>query len=383
MSILKSILQVLLLALVAPYLYDRYTFLSTMIANRPGKLQNIKSFESYGVKYQDRLRNCEDVILEESLGVAFLSCDPGRDRWNTVMGSFQPEKGSSDHGGLWIYDYASPNLSDTDRLKQLDVDEQDLHPLGIAFDASTSTLYVVNHSRHSKSHILILNIDMQTLTTTLVARLQHDLLHAPNSIEIIDKNELYITNDHYLRSATSPLLSKIETFSGAPGGSIVYINTRSPSSAKIVGRVPFANGITLLNSTTVAVSSSSKYGVYLFSISAEKSLLFQRIITVPAAPDNLSRDSRGALLVAGHPFAPALMGVAQSRAECRVTGVGADCNCTAPSWVGEWSEAGGLKTLYRDDGGEFCSSTTVVRDLERGVGIVSGLYERGVLVFRT
>ena len=37
--------------------------------------------------------------------------------------------------------------------------------------------------------------------------------------------------------------------------------------------------------------------------------------------------------------------------------------------------------LYKDDGSEFCSSSTVVRDSSKGVGIVSGLYERGVLVF--
>jgi hypothetical protein len=77
--------QALTLAAVAPWLYDRYVAFSPMAASRPGSLQNLQTFASHEVKYQDRVRNCEDVIMEESLGVAFLSCDPGRDRWNTVM----------------------------------------------------------------------------------------------------------------------------------------------------------------------------------------------------------------------------------------------------------------------------------------------------------
>lgn len=37
------------------------------------------------IKFRDQIRNCEDVVLDEGAGVAILSCDPGRDRWNTVM----------------------------------------------------------------------------------------------------------------------------------------------------------------------------------------------------------------------------------------------------------------------------------------------------------
>jgi hypothetical protein len=53
---------------------------------------------------------------------------------------------------------------------------------------------------------------------------------------------------------------------------------------------------------------------------------------------------------------------------------------SAPSWVGEWSEEEGLKTLYKNDGDEFCSSTTLARDVGRGVSIVTALYDRGILV---
>ena len=58
---------------------------STILAGRPGKLQKIYNVKSHAVKFGERIRNCEDVLLDESTGIAFLSCDPGRDRWNTVM----------------------------------------------------------------------------------------------------------------------------------------------------------------------------------------------------------------------------------------------------------------------------------------------------------
>lgn len=193
-----------------------------------------------------------------------------------------------------------------------------------------------------------------------------------------------MTNDHYIRAATSPLLSKIETFSGAPGGSVVYIDTDMPQAAKVVARVPFANGVALLNATMLAVASSSKAGVYLFEIKADGALELRDVVRTPAAVDNLSRDGEGKLLMAGHPFAPALMSVSKGRARCDFTGNAGEreaCKCTAPSWVAEWSEEGGLREMYKDDGTEFCSSSTVVRDVKNKVGIISGLYERGILVF--
>lgn len=67
------------------------------MSNRPGKLQEVNVFKSLETKFQDEIRNCEDVILVEGKGVALLSCDPGRDRWNTVMVSLVPSYPISSH----------------------------------------------------------------------------------------------------------------------------------------------------------------------------------------------------------------------------------------------------------------------------------------------
>lgn len=80
-------LQLITLALVTgPYLYQRVSLLQSVQDNAPGKLQSYSAFSSYEVKFADRVHNCEDVILLDGLdGVALLSCDEARDRWNTVM----------------------------------------------------------------------------------------------------------------------------------------------------------------------------------------------------------------------------------------------------------------------------------------------------------
>ena len=84
-TLISAQIQVLLLAVIAPWLYDRYLAFSPMAASRPGSFRNVQTFKSHGVKYQNELRNCEHVVMEKSVGIAFLSCDAGRDRWNTVM----------------------------------------------------------------------------------------------------------------------------------------------------------------------------------------------------------------------------------------------------------------------------------------------------------
>ena len=66
-------------------MYDRYQAFSSILENRPGKLQNYNGFASHEVKFRNELRNCEDVLVEEGMGIAFLSCNPERDQWNTVM----------------------------------------------------------------------------------------------------------------------------------------------------------------------------------------------------------------------------------------------------------------------------------------------------------
>jgi arylesterase/paraoxonase len=297
-------------------------------------------------------------------------------------GSFHPphpNKHEENNGKIWIYNYANPGVEALTPLTGLPTD---FHPLGLAFDAPTSTLYVINHSRYSGSVLEIFKVSLSTHSAKHIQTFTHPLLHAPNALHFLGNRKMYITNDHYMRAATSPLLSKIETFANIPGGSVVYVDLDAPAQAKVVARIGFANGVARLNASTLVVASSSKPGLYFFDIAADHGLVQKAFVRTPASADNLSVDGKGKVLVAGHPFAPQLMSVAKGRAGCEVER-DAQCACGAPSWVGEWSEAEGLRTLLMSKGEEgICSSSTAVRDVERGVGMVSMLYGRGVVVFK-
>ena len=386
------------------------------MANRPGKFENVNKFKSHEVKFRDQLRNCEDVLFEEGMGIAFLSCNPERDQWNTVMvcsfplfifktklslgfedshlqGTFATaldKRDGEDSPNIWIYDYSTPNIPDSDALKPLVLSNYDnaadFQPLGIEFDAVTSTLYVINHSRNSGNIIEVFQVSVQDAVARYMQTLKHPLIYTPNSIHSLGEGKLLVTNDHYVGALISPLISQVETFAGIPGGSVVYTDIHNPSHTKTLVRVPFANGIAMLNSSTVAVASSAKMGVNLYTFSPDTTnLYFRKYIRAPSSVDNLSVDASGKLLMAGHPFAASLMKVSKARAKCNMRGSEEEkkaCECTAASFVAEWSESGGLNTLYKNSGEEFCSSSTYARDVGRGVGIVTGLYDKGLLVAR-
>ena len=74
-----------MLAALAPYLYDTVRALGMLIGNKPHNLPSINSLKAATTRFPDHMRNCEDVVLDTSHGIALFSCSPGRDTWNTVM----------------------------------------------------------------------------------------------------------------------------------------------------------------------------------------------------------------------------------------------------------------------------------------------------------
>lgn len=53
--------------------------------NVPGRMPLHANFTSHEIKFENDIRNCEDVVLLRDRPVALLVCDPGRETWNTVM----------------------------------------------------------------------------------------------------------------------------------------------------------------------------------------------------------------------------------------------------------------------------------------------------------
>ncbi|KAL4862622.1 hypothetical protein BDV12DRAFT_40096 [Aspergillus spectabilis] len=379
-----------LIAWSFPYLQGRFYALSLLAKNKPENLPEINAFSTSSLKFANRVRNCEDGIIIEEDSMAILSCDPGRDLWNTVMGTFYPQHSLIPNGKLWIYRYDVPDGDEKALVPIQFVDYPEpfsFHPLGVEYHRDTSTLFVCNHHiEGSRVDIFTLDLSASTKPVATHARtIIHPLIRTPNSVIALNENELYITNDHYIRRKDYAPLALFETYAGIPGGTVAYVNIAAePIQVRTVARGAFANGLTLLNDTTVAVAITAAAEVRLYTRLDDNSLSQIDAIKTPFMPDNVSTEKDGSLLIAGHPHPPSLDKLVHARRECiDAEGVVAkECwKSTSPSWVARWTAEKGLENLYVS-AGEFGSSATAAKDVNRNLGIVTGLYENGILVWR-
>jgi arylesterase / paraoxonase len=266
----------------------------------------------------------------------------------------------------------------------------------MAFDEPSSTLFVANN-RHDGPRVDLFHLDLATLQARHIRSIAHPLIHGPNAITIRNSHELFLTNDHHFLMKNGRLLSQVETYLGLSLGTVVHVDISDPQTTKAnkVARVAFANGIEIINDTTLAVASTSKTKVNLYTIvdgptpNSSPSLVYRSSIKTPFNVDNLSRTSDGRLLLAGHPHVPSLTKYAATRWICNDPAELAKADAPTQeycetaqcgSWVSEWTETGGLKHLYADT--QYPSSATAAYDPEYKVGIIAGLYGKGILVWR-
>lgn len=274
----------------------------------------------------------------------------------------------------------------------------------MAYEESTSTLFVASH-RHDFPAVEMFKLDLKAYTATHLRSIQHPLIHGPNSIVLINDHEFFVTNNNHFLIRDHPILNRIETNLGLPGGTIVHVDIspifKDPEAsvqANIVARLAFANGIELLNDTTAVVASSGKASAYFYTISRPQGetgspgvpkFISGSALRLPFGPDNLSVSKDGALMIAGHPHIPSLGKFAKTRHICNSPAELAEADVlmqetcrtfSAPSWAARWTEDGGLETLYADV--EYPTSATAARDSDRKIGIISGLYAKGILVWR-
>ncbi|KAJ0417938.1 hypothetical protein BJY00DRAFT_288683 [Aspergillus carlsbadensis] len=382
-------IAVVLVAWSLPWLQGRKHAVSLLINNKPENLPEINKFSSSSYKLINKVRNCEDGIIIEEDAFAILSCDAGRDLWNTVMGTFHPKREQIPNGKLWIYRYEEADDSDKSLAPIEFVDypgEFSFHPLGVEYDRDTSTLFVCNHHVDgSRVDVFTLDLANNAAVAKHARTILHPLIRTPNSLALLSGTEFFVTNDHYIRRRDSPVGALAETYLGIPGGTVAYVNIASdPIEVRTVARAPFANGVAILNDTTVAVAATSAAEVRLYTRSEDNSLVQTGAIPVPYMPDNLSTNSDGSLLIAGHPHPPTLEKVVKHRRSCIAEDgtVPEECwKSTSPTWVARWTAERGLEDLYVS-ATDFGSGATAAKDARRNVGIVTGLYENGILVWR-
>ncbi|KAF2756511.1 hypothetical protein EJ05DRAFT_502018 [Pseudovirgaria hyperparasitica] len=351
---LGKVLNVAVFVAFAAFGLDRLPVINTFIANAPSKLAIVQPHRYvYPLK---ELKNCEDAVMVRSVGFGILSCDPGRDHWNPIMecASYvaglnvfdDPKKGPPGH--LVRYMYKGRNMASHVDIELVDYPETggEFHPLGIEYHEESKTLFVINN------------------------------LSTGKRLEIFSDHETYITNCQYFGHENHHVLQTIETLVGLPLGGVFYVNFAT-NEVRSVARVPFANGVVLLNSTHVAVASTTKTGIYFYERnSTTNELSHKRTVRTKHFVDNLSVDDSGALILAGHPHLPSL----EQKVACAARRDDPEClDVKAGSWIQEWTEQEGLKDLYV--GHEFESACTAVRDKAFGRGFAVGLYGEGILLW--
>lgn len=288
-------------------------------------------------------------------------------------------------GRLYHYDYTAGADQGVFPIALDGYDRSVIHPLGLDLHKPTNTLFVVNHGAEG-STIEVFQYHPEQHRAVHKRSVAHPLIDAPNNLIALSESELYVTNDHHFKAAYNYPLALAETMLGLPGGSVTYVNLQT-DEFRIVTRLSFANGIVLLNATTLAVASTTFPGVNIYGVNTtSKALTLQQTIRADFFTDNLSVDGNGRLLIAGHPFPPTLAKVGEENHKYDLDGRGEGLDAKdrprAPSAVAEWdgNAEGVLRTLYV--GSEYGTATTAIRDSKEKIGIVVGLYEKGILVWR-
>jgi arylesterase/paraoxonase len=297
-------------------------------------------------------------------------------------------------GSIQVYEYSQHSYDSPGEVHALEITgwtetaRKQFHPLGIGRKAGSRQLSVVNHAPDGP-FIEQLELSADGKSAKHVRSIKHDLLHAPNSVAPLSDTELLVTNDHMFTPHNNKVLNKLETFLAPPIASVVHLDLNT-NKAVILARLPFANGIIPLNGTHLAVSSTSTPAIFIYAMDVEsKALTLTKKIRAPFFTDNLKLDATGKLLVAGHPHPRPVDVMALNQRKYNLDN---DPMATellpekdrprSGSWVSEWdgNEEGKLRDLYI--GSDFDTACAASRDVHRGVGIITGLYAKGILLWK-
>ncbi|GAD96857.1 serum paraoxonase/arylesterase 2 [Paecilomyces variotii No. 5] len=360
------------------------------------------------VLFKDIIKYSEDIILDPEYGVAIVSSDGNRAKWNTVMG---PHIDPNPKGSLHIYTYASERTIRKVRLIGLP-EGADFHPLGINYfrgaHGERTRLFVVNHER-TGCKVAIFDIEYDKAEAQYVTSISDGGNHilSPNAVAPISYTSFYVTNDHYFVKRRNPLLNILETAFAMPLGwvTLVDFSGEQPAFKTAATGIAFANGIVITpTGKEVAVASTSGSCIYIYERNPDTNELSDEPerIEVYFHPDNLSFNEtldvkdptvfdedgkflRG-LIAGGAPSARKIFAMARNPEQCNAPSIVAEIRrgnerdpapfAAGPSGTGKKYRA---LTLYQSNGEHFPTSTTGDMDSRKGRLLISGLYAHGIL----
>ena len=343
----------------------------------------------------ERVVSIEDMVIDRPAGIAYLSA---YDRW-ALADDLAAGRRDLTQGGIYALSLTEAAWRDGGTATARDVTaafraEHDFHPHGISLHAGPDggrTLAVVNHiiayrdgRRQRREAIEVFDVAGDGLRHRRT--IEHPLMCHPNDVFAIGEDRFLVTND---RGSCSALGNLMEDVFNLHRSYVLYFDGETVT--KVATGIGFANGITVGPPGGAGLSPGQGNAVYVAAtresairVYAMDALLADgpppeapdRLIRLPAGPDNLTVTPDGTLLIAAHPN---LFRLALNL--WHWTGIR-----TAPSrlFALPTSEpaaaADTVRLLYADDGSQFSAATTAATF--RGMLLAGSVTDRHLLVCR-
>lgn len=252
-----------------------------------GHFKTINNFSSGKAKHIDGLIGTEDITIDQTTGIAFLSADDRRSNRQGV-----------DKKGV-IY---TLNMNDsilTPIAKTTDFQQADFHPHGISLFTTPEgkkRLFVINH-RKSGNFIEIFDYKNDSLQH--LESISDTLLLSPNDIVGVGERSFYVTNDHNEKASkwrSFKDLLRIGT------GNVCYFDGQKMQKTGIEG-IQYANGINCSkDGKTLYLAGTSATAIWLFNRDIATGALTEiEKIDTHTGVDNIELDTEGVLWVGCHP----------------------------------------------------------------------------------
>lgn len=227
----------------------------------------------------------EDITIHPRTGVAFITSADRR----SFMG------GGAARGAIYAYDL---NL-EAPQLRNLTPDaDPDFLPHGQSLhvgDDGRDVLYVINHAggRHT--------IEVYDLAGTQLSHretLTDPLLVSPNDLVAVERDRLYVSNDHANPAGFSRLL---EDYLRRSISTVVYYDGERFVEAASGFRYP--NGVNVSrDGKTLYLASTTGGSVFVFRIDPDSRALERSgVIEIGTGVDNIEVDPNGSLWIGAHP----------------------------------------------------------------------------------
>lgn len=374
-------------------------------------------WRNFAKVHEDRISNCEDLVIWERHRLAILSTEPSRATFNPFTA--QGRHSEADNGKLQVYHL------DSGRLEDVQIEDwppgRALHPLGInLLEAGDGVLLGIANCPEGPCSVELLHLaflqESETIHARYVRSFTHRSIGSPNAIVLLSEKEVLFSNSFGISPRTSSLLNTLEQSLAFPGGSVKLLTAGGDgkvSCKTVISGIPLANGLALSSDRNVlAVASTMGQRVSLYDVKDGKSgirstrqLHHRKDVAVGFLVDNLhfaehkdnpfgagSEAAGYTLLCAGHPsalqyLATAKHPLARPISSSRVVKLNLDAAPGAGSLCqqakGLFSARGKEVALLFESRGDFfgTSSTAAAYTTSEGkqAMLICGLWQKGLL----